>query len=70
MIANLLSNSCNAENLLSDSFFNSRIVNWFLIGKIISNQEKHPHIVLSEKTIWYDIFLNYQNTWVWNINHS
>ena len=51
MIANLLSNSCNAENLLSDSFFNSRIVNWFLIGKIISNQEKHPHIVLSEKTI-------------------
>ena len=32
MIANLLSDSYNVENLLSDSFYNSRIVNWFLMG--------------------------------------
>ena len=32
MIANLLSDSSNVANLLSDSFFNSSIINWFLIG--------------------------------------
>ena len=32
MIANLLSDSGNVANLLSDSFFNSSIINWFLIG--------------------------------------
>ena len=32
MIANLLSDSSNVANLLSDSFFNSSIINWFSIG--------------------------------------
>ena len=44
MIANLLSDSGTAANLLSDSFFNSSIDNWFLIGVKKFLIKKNVHV--------------------------